>query len=601
MSKLQILSPISDKSQEQTSSPSSSPQDQGEERTLTTEVWGVEEWQQSRSRKRNRDLDLTLNLNQQAEPNLSFKGLRTPDIQQLLNVPWDVPKLKKKLQNRNFCFRGQTSSPETSPKRRVHPKSPDVESLLSGGLTTETEQDPESRTRVEEEQEAGKNMNLKFDDFSEVTPCTVVKTPELEAYLEVPWEVPKLRKKLQNRKKGSAVPEFVLQGSDSGISMSSQETKDPAALWSSVQPRLRRRQGEEGGGGRRTGSAGESWHRHTLCLSQPQPSTLPANGEFLVQSYPPPRAVSMVSSHLTVSSSTATERGDESILVTDAALRLGGMEGGGQCSDLGDRLGGCGDLGDRLGGFGDLSDRLRGSSDLLAPSAVQGAQQRLQETSESVKSYQRTVVAPSGVQCPVRSNGGALHPGSPPETDAAPAPPEPLNFGPVVPGDISDLPFSMPKLARRLAQAAPSSSPPQLLKLPKRPSSGLFLGAPPPPQPRPENVQQTPDTRLSPPPSAKYCKQARPSSLVESSQARPSCLVEPRAAPAGNSLQLTLPLQRPGELRGGKDPFCMFSFERENPYISGFNCWLMAGLYWDREKRSDHLTEPYYIHGWDGL
>ena len=421
MSKLQILSPISDKSQEQASSPSSSPQDQGEERTLTTEVWGVEEWQQSRSRKRNRDLNLTLNLNQQAEPNLSFKGLRTPDIQQLLNVPWDVPKLKKKLQNRNFCFRGQTSSPETSPKRRVHPKSPDVESLLSGGLTTETEQDAESRTRVEGEQEQGKNMNLKFDDFSEVTPCTLVKTPELEAYLEVPWQVPKLRKKLQNRKKGGAVPEFVLQGSDSGISMSSQETKDPAALWSSCQPRLRRRQGEEGGGGRRTGSGGESWHRHTLCLSQPQPSTLPANGEFLVQSYPPPRAVSMVSSHLTVSSSTATERGDESILVTDAALRLGGMEGGGQCSDLGDRL----------GGFGDLSDRLGGCSDLLAPSAVQGAQQRLQETSEAVNSDQRTVVPSSGVHCPVRSNGGALHPGGPPETDATPAPPEPL--GPVVP------------------------------------------------------------------------------------------------------------------------------------------------------------------------
>ena len=51
------------------------------------------------------------------EQSLSFKSLRTPDIQQLLNVPWDVPKLKKKLQNRNFCFRGQPSSPELSPKR----------------------------------------------------------------------------------------------------------------------------------------------------------------------------------------------------------------------------------------------------------------------------------------------------------------------------------------------------------------------------------------------------------------------------------------------------------------------------------------------------
>ena len=35
-----------------------------------------------------------------------LKSLRTPDIQQYLNVPWDMPKLKKKLQNRRkFCFR----------------------------------------------------------------------------------------------------------------------------------------------------------------------------------------------------------------------------------------------------------------------------------------------------------------------------------------------------------------------------------------------------------------------------------------------------------------------------------------------------------------
>ena len=68
-------------------------------------------------------------------------------------------------------------------------------------------------------------MNIKFDDYSEVK-CNQasVKTPELEKFLEVPWEVPKLRKKLANRKKMKTLVN--IQGSDSGISMSSQETKD---------------------------------------------------------------------------------------------------------------------------------------------------------------------------------------------------------------------------------------------------------------------------------------------------------------------------------------------------------------------------------------
>ena len=48
----------------------------------------------------------------------------------------------------------------------------------------------------------GKHLNIKFDDYSEVK-CNQasVKTPELEKFLEVPWEVPKLKKKLANRKK----------------------------------------------------------------------------------------------------------------------------------------------------------------------------------------------------------------------------------------------------------------------------------------------------------------------------------------------------------------------------------------------------------------
>ena len=68
---------------------------------------------------------------------------------------------------------------------------------------------------------------MKFDDYSAVKcsqSSTTVKTPELEKFLEVPWEVPKLRKKIAHRKKLKTLVN--IQGSDSGISMSSQETKD---------------------------------------------------------------------------------------------------------------------------------------------------------------------------------------------------------------------------------------------------------------------------------------------------------------------------------------------------------------------------------------
>ena len=44
-------------------------------------------------------------------------------------------------------------------------------------------------------------MNITFDDYSEVKCNQSVKTPELEKFLDVPWEVPKLRKKIANRKK----------------------------------------------------------------------------------------------------------------------------------------------------------------------------------------------------------------------------------------------------------------------------------------------------------------------------------------------------------------------------------------------------------------
>ena len=83
---------------------------------------GIIEGKRGRGRPRRRwSQDITDCLNttmtETGEQSVGFKSLRTPDIQQLLNVPWDVPKLKKKLQNRNFCFRGQPSSPELSPRR----------------------------------------------------------------------------------------------------------------------------------------------------------------------------------------------------------------------------------------------------------------------------------------------------------------------------------------------------------------------------------------------------------------------------------------------------------------------------------------------------
>ena len=85
-----------------------------------------------------------------------------------------------------------------------------------------------------------KHLNIKFDDYSEVK-CNQasVKTPELEKFLEVPWEVPKLRKKIANRKKMKTLVN--IQGSDSGISMSSQETKDILQPTSWTRPKLKQR------------------------------------------------------------------------------------------------------------------------------------------------------------------------------------------------------------------------------------------------------------------------------------------------------------------------------------------------------------------------
>jgi len=256
MSKLQILSPISDKSQEQTSSPcsdnngksgSGSPQDTkpNYNKILTEEDvnqnvsapkyssgnWSSQE-RITKNQAKHRNVDLNLNLNLQdgsTDNSISFKTLRTPDIQQYLNVPWDIPKLKTKLRNKRNCFRGESSSPESSPKKVVIQKSPDVEVLLSDRTAT---------TDKSENHFQGKNLNIKFGDFSEVKCNQSLKTPELEKFLEVPWEVPKLKKKIANRKK---ITTFVnIQGSDSGISMSSQENKDLVSVpW--CMPKLKHR------------------------------------------------------------------------------------------------------------------------------------------------------------------------------------------------------------------------------------------------------------------------------------------------------------------------------------------------------------------------
>ena len=88
---LQILSPISDKSQEPTSPASTPASPAPRPRPALQLDFGHQ--------------------HQPAEAVVGGKTLRTPDLQQYLNVPWDIPKLKSKLKakQRNNCFRGQSS------------------------------------------------------------------------------------------------------------------------------------------------------------------------------------------------------------------------------------------------------------------------------------------------------------------------------------------------------------------------------------------------------------------------------------------------------------------------------------------------------------
>ena len=205
----------------------------------------------------------------------------------------------------------------------------------------------------------------------------------------MPWEVPKLRKKLQSRKK----KEEFIQGSDSGISMSSQETREPAPWLQLQAPKLRRRLelDDNGGGGAapvRPGSGSDGESRRSLCLSHEQASnsSVAANAEFLVQSYPGSRPASMVSASLGIGCRSTAEDG-------------------------GEREAGAVKLGEEI------------------------ADQGLEE---------------------LGGNGESFQP----------------------PPDISDLPFSMPKLARRLGQPPSSSSPPFKLQQAPRPSLSLNIAPP---------------------------------------------------------------------------------------------------------------------------
>jgi hypothetical protein len=101
----------------------------------------AEEEEEANRGKKRPNLNLNLNFHTNAAAvtaeSTALKSLRTPDIQQYLNVPWDMPKLKKRVQARRnkFCFSGQASSPETSPQKESLPRSPDVELILRGEST----------------------------------------------------------------------------------------------------------------------------------------------------------------------------------------------------------------------------------------------------------------------------------------------------------------------------------------------------------------------------------------------------------------------------------------------------------------------------------
>ena len=216
---------------------------------------GGDEDDAGRAKKRP-NLSLSLNFqNNATETTAALKTLRTPDIQQYLNVPWEMPKLKKRLQHRRkFCFSGQTSSPELSPQKTAttataatqFPRSPDVELILRSDLVVVEAwnlNNNNNNDNVNNENVNKENVSTTMvtslmstsDDYSaasgkESTPCRAEDRPQLP-----PGGPRSVRKALATtsggRHSGLQLSMMMMAGgleggSDSGISMSSQELKE---------------------------------------------------------------------------------------------------------------------------------------------------------------------------------------------------------------------------------------------------------------------------------------------------------------------------------------------------------------------------------------
>ncbi len=251
---LNILSPISDKSADQISpssdkdSKDSGSTDNNANNVAATddEILDNNSKQQinnsngSNNKKQTRNLNLNLNLTHPTHPTTcdnqtvaALKNLRTPDIQQYLNVPWDMPKLKKKLQyRRTFCFGtgSENSSPDISPKKSNTLKTLDLKLLSKGGNSQEASPRGSS---VEPMSMSGSYTETFMNDSSLVLPNNGDNSP-------ISKDPPPLvmRPKRFPKQKGLELYSRC-EGSDSGISISSQEMKELMDVpWS--MPKLKR-------------------------------------------------------------------------------------------------------------------------------------------------------------------------------------------------------------------------------------------------------------------------------------------------------------------------------------------------------------------------
>ena len=160
----------------------------------------------------------------------ALKNLRTPDIQHYLNVPWDMPKLKKKLQyRRSFCFGGsENSSPDVSPKKSNTQKPLDVKINLDKRCGSQGSS-PMLNSSVEPMSMSG-SYSEAFSN--EPLPNNCDNSPISKDRLV-------MRPKRFPKQKGLDLYSKCGEGSDSGISISSQEIKELLDVpWS--MPKLKR-------------------------------------------------------------------------------------------------------------------------------------------------------------------------------------------------------------------------------------------------------------------------------------------------------------------------------------------------------------------------